>query len=85
MPLPTLQHAIEQALSTTATNDSASSQRASVARQIAQAVDAYVQEQIGLRLASLPGAIMTPCPTPAGPVPTPPVPGPGFTAFSRTS
>lgn len=84
MPLPLLKQQIEAAITSASTADPASA-RTATANALANAIDAYIQEQIGQRLALISGAIMTPCPTPVGPVPTPPVPGPGFGAFTRMS
>lgn len=86
MPLNILTQKIERALTQEGTEriGDLSELRNRLALEIAQAVDEYVQEQIGLRLQTLPSSILVPCPTPAGPVPTPPTPGPTFAALTRT-
>jgi len=87
MPLPLLKQQIDAALAikSTSTDPAAAVEvRQNIANAIAVAVDAYIQEQIGLRFLQLiPGGFLVPCPTPVGPVPTPPIPGPAFGALTR--
>jgi len=79
MSLGKLQEQIAQALNIRATDNPAQGEalRGQLALNIATAIDAYVQEQIGQRLQLLPTAIV--CPAPAGA----PVPSAGFPALTR--
>lgn len=79
MSLIQLQQEIANALSADGTDNAAQgiALRQRLALDLATAIDAYVQEQIGQRLLLLPTAIA--CPAPAGV----PVPSPGFPALTR--
>jgi hypothetical protein len=79
MSLPQLQQQIANALNVQGTESVAqgTALRQQLALNLAAAIDAYVQEQIGQRLLLLPTAIV--CPAPAGV----PAPSAGFPALTR--
>lgn len=79
MSLVQLQQQIANALNVQATDNAAQgiALRQQLALNLATAIDAYVQEQIGQRLLLLPTAIA--CPAPAGV----PVPSAGFPTLTR--
>ena len=79
MNLTVLQQRIASILNKPGVSDPAQgvALRQSIALELANVIDEYVQSQIGQRLALLPGAIA--CPSPAG-IPTP---TPGFAALIR--
>lgn len=85
MSIEILRQQINNALNQRGTEDPSELDRikTTAANSIANAIDQYIQEQIGLRLQLLTTSILTSVPTPAGPVPTPPTPGPSFPQLTR--
>lgn len=85
MSIERLRQEINNALTQAGTENPSelNSLRTSMSNRIADAVDQYIQEQIGIRLQLLTTSLLVAVPTPAGPVPTPPTPGPTYSQLTR--
>jgi hypothetical protein len=85
MSLEVLASSIEEVLKIKATDGTVAEKRREFARQIAEAIEVYVQEQIGIRLSKIKTAIIVPCPTQTSITPVSPTEGQDYADFIRTT